>query len=211
MKTVNREAWLQLGVQELSKQVFEPVGLKVPKVNVSVSIMSSGTRKQKNLRIGENWHTSCSTAGNHEIFMNPFFFDRKKSSRALDVLAHELIHAIDNNQNGHGKVFRDMAIKIGLTGKMRATEAGPELKAKCDKIVKKIGEFPHDMMTTPTRAKKQGTRNIKVECDSCDFSFRTSRKNIEQMNEDAPCPCCGRETEIDEQIVFEPNGKLRAV
>ncbi len=178
---MNRETWLLMGVEQLKKQVFNPVGLKVPPVNVSVSLMSTGLRKQKNLTIGENYHTRCSSAGNHEIFMSPLYFDRSNSARVLDVLAHELIHAIDDNKNGHKKPFRDMALKIGLMSPMRATTASPELAETCQKIVDEIGEFPHDRMIIK-KVKTQGTRNIKVSCLCCDFSFRTSQKNIDKIN-----------------------------
>ena len=194
---MNRETWLLKGVEELKKSVFQPVGLDVPRVNVSVSLMSTGIRKQKNAHIGENWHTGCSTAGNHEIFMSPLYFDRSKSPRVLDVLAHELIHAIDNNKNGHGKVFRDMALKIGLTGKMRSTEAGEELAEKCEKIVQRIGEFPHDKMVIDKKRKKQSTRMKLVSCLDCDFSYRTSQKNIDMIT-NYICNSCGNESlEID--------------
>ena len=190
---MNRETWLLKGVEELKKLVFQPVGLDVPEVNVSVSLMSTGIRKQKNARIGENYHTRCSSAGNHEIFMSPLYFDRSNSARVLDVLAHELIHAIDNNKNGHRKVFRDMALKIGLKAPMRSTTASEELREKCESIVKKIGEFPHDRMIIDKNRKKQGTRMKKVSCFSCGFSYRTSQKNIDMMSNDI-CNSCGQET-----------------
>jgi len=189
---MNRETWLLKGVEELKKSVFQPVGLKVPKVNVSVSLMSTGIRKQKNATIGENYHTRCSSAGNHEIFMSPLYFDRSNSARVLDVLAHELIHAIDNNEHGHGKVFRDMALKIGLKSPMRATTANKELREKCEKIVKKIGEFPHDKMIIDKNRKKQGTRMKKISCLGCGFSYRTSQKNIDMMTNNI-CNSCGKE------------------
>tara|TARA_R100001463_G_scaffold56243_1_gene108284 strand:- start:427 stop:1026 length:600 start_codon:yes stop_codon:yes gene_type:complete len=188
---MNRETWLLMGVEQLKKQVFEPVGLKVPPVNVSVSLMSTGLRKQKNLTIGENYHTRCSSAGNHEIFLSPLYFDRSNSARVLDVLAHELIHAIDDNKNGHKKPFRDMALKIGLMSPMRATTASPELAETCQKIVDEIGEFPHDKMIIK-KVKTQGTRNKKVSCLCCDFSFRTSQKNIDKMVI-LNCPACEEE------------------
>lgn len=215
---MNRESWLQLAVHQLTEKVFEPVGLKVPTVNVSVSLMSGGLRGSKlsnkgGTTLGENYSRSISKGGVNEIFMNPLYFSKDNSSRTLDVLAHEMIHAIDDNKHGHGKVFRDMAIKIGLTGKMTATTATDELKVKLDAIVDYIGEFPHELMVWDNK-KKQSTRNVKVECDSCEFSFRTSRKNIELMNEEAPCPCCGSHTDMDEEegtLTYGQYGTLQVV
>jgi uncharacterized paraquat-inducible protein A len=125
-----------------------------------------------------------------------------------------MIHAIDDNKHGHGKEFREMALAIGLTGKMTATVASDELNEKLEAIIKEIGcEFPHDRMVFDD-AKKQTTRNVKVSCDSCEFSFRTSRKNIELMNEDAPCPCCGGHTDVDEEegtLTYGQYGTLQVV
>lgn len=190
---MNRETWLEKGVEELSKSVFKPVGLTIPKVAVTLSLMAGKVQtanRKKIGAIGQNLPQSMSSDGICNIFMSPTFFHRGNSSRVLDVLAHELIHAIDNNKSGHGKPFRDMALKIGLTGKMTATIATPELKAKCDKIVKKIGKFPHGKITINHVPQK--VRNIKVECECCDFSFRTSRMNIKQMSSH-DCLSCGTE------------------
>jgi len=217
--TMNRETWLTFGVEKLTEQVFEPVGLKVPKVNVSVSLMSGGLRgstraKSGKMALGENYSRCISKGGVNEIFLNPLYFCRENSTRVLDVLAHEMIHAIDDNKHGHGKEFREMALAIGLTGKMTATVASDELNEKLEAIIKEIGcEFPHDRMVFDD-AKKQTTRNVKVSCDSCEFSFRTSRKNIELMNEDAPCPCCGGHTDVDEEegtLTYGQYGTLQVV
>jgi len=56
-------------------------------------------------------------------------------------------------------------------------------------IVDKLGKFPHKKVTL-NGTKKQTTRNIKVECNCCEFSFRTSRKNLELMDEVSHCLAC---------------------
>ena len=82
-----------------------------------------------------------------------------------------------------------MAKAIGLEGKMTATSAGEKLTEKLKEIISRIGNYPHGEVSTNV-AKKQTTRNIKVACDSCGFSYRTSRKNIENM-ENNICNGCG--------------------
>jgi transposase len=84
-----------------------------------------------------------------------------------------------------------MALSIGFMSPMRTTPASEELKENLNKIIEKIGEFPHDKMDV-SNIKKQGTRNKKVACLSCDFSFRTSQKNIDNMVI-LDCPACEEE------------------
>ena len=72
---------------------------------------------------------------------------------------------------------------------MRATTASDELNEWLRKnIVDKLGKFPHGAVSLS--GKKQSVRNIKVSCDCCDFSFRTSRKNIDLMYYEPDCLAC---------------------
>jgi hypothetical protein len=75
---------------------------------------------------------------------------------------------------------------------MTSTHAGKELTAKLEKIVKELGEYPHAEVSTANK-KKQGTRNIKVECSSCGFGWRASQTMIDRMN-NAICNSCGNDT-----------------
>ena len=73
---------------------------------------------------------------------------------------------------------------------MTSTHAGEVLKEKLQAIVKKIGEYPHAKLDYTKQIKKQSTRMIKVACNECEFSYRTSQKNIDTM-ENKTCNCCG--------------------
>jgi len=90
------------------------------------------------------------------------------------VLAHEMVHGVIGCQHGHKKPFRDLALAIGLEGKMTSTTAGPDFIKMLEPILKKLGPYPHakiDASATP----KQGTRLIKVECPDCGFNVRITR------------------------------------
>ena len=84
-----------------------------------------------------------------------------------------------------------MAKAIGLTGKMTSTVANEELKEKLKIVSDILGKYPHDEIVLSNR-KKQGVRNVKVECNGCEFSFRTSRKNLELIS-NWDCLACGEE------------------
>tara|TARA_R110002020_G_scaffold69127_4_gene180151 strand:- start:1223 stop:1804 length:582 start_codon:yes stop_codon:yes gene_type:complete len=188
MKATNltREQWLNEATNIFRTETFKRNNISIPEdVKVSCGFAPNGNRSALKT-LGVCHPRSHSKANVNEIFISPATSD---SSRVLDILAHELIHAVDNCKNGHRKPFKDMADAIGLTGQMRSTEAGEELKKELDTIIKRIGDYPHAEILLNS-GRKQSTRNIKVSCKNCEFSFRTSRKNIELMQYNF-CVACG--------------------
>ena len=183
-KSITREEWLNKGV-ELLKPLFKENGYTVP--NVKVSVGFTGGSKNS---IGTCWNAKVTGDNIAQIFIHPKIDD---SSRVLDILAHELIHAIFP-QDGHRGNFPKCAKAIGLTGKMTATIASPELKEFLATIIAEIGDIPHAKLNYNTSAKKkQTTRMVKLEC-SCGYIVRTSRSNIE--NRGLPLCSCGGNFEI---------------
>jgi hypothetical protein len=82
---------------------------------------------------------------------------------------------------------------------MTATEASPELKAKLAKMCEAIGPLPHAALDVSKR-KKQGIRQRKLECDSCDVILRASAKVIRQIGE-FKCPGCRKGTVSSSEAV----------
>ena len=196
MKTLTREDWLNKSKDLLQSGVFKTAKITIPK-DVKISCgFALGTRKTQGKRcrtLGVCHNRASSTAGVNEIFMSPQNDDTLKT---LGVLAHELIHAVDDCKNGHGKVFREMAHAIGLEGKMTATTESPALIVELEKIALKLGNYPHAEILLNNR-KVQSTRNLKIVCsdddgNGCGFSFRTSRKNFEMIT-NYTCPSCQNE------------------
>tara|TARA_R110001606_G_scaffold240684_1_gene388756 strand:+ start:63 stop:650 length:588 start_codon:yes stop_codon:yes gene_type:complete len=195
MKTnLNRETWLNEATDLMRLGIFKNVSLEIPKdVKISCGFAPNGNIGNKYKTLGVCHNRNSSKAKINEIFISPVTSD---SLRVLDILAHELIHAIDDCKNGHKKPFRDMALAIGLIGQMRSTIAGDELIKDLKEIISKIGDYPHDVVSLNTN-KKQGTRMKKVSCIDCSFSYRTSQKNIDMM-ENNICNSCGNESlEVD--------------
>lgn len=175
-----REAWLEAGVKKLTA-VFAANGYTLPPVKVSCSWPGGGSARK---RIGECWPTAFSAAKVNEIFISPRIAD---PVMALDILTHELVHAVDDCKNGHKKPFVAIARKLGLEGKPTATHAGPVLREALVKIAKAIGAYPHSTLDLSAR-KKQTTRNIKHECDDCGAVWRMAAKW-----EVTCCPVCGHQ------------------
>jgi len=190
----NREAWLVKAVDAL-RPLFaeidvthdgEVVDTTIPTIRISVGFPGGGSAKK---RIGECWAPAAATDEVSQLFVSPILDD---AARVLDVLAHELIHAIDRCESGHKGKFTKIAKALGLSGKMTATvvEEGSDLKAKLDAIVAEIGPYPHAALSlggATSGPKKQTTRMIKVECPADGYTIRTAQKWIDLGLPTCPC------------------------
>tara|TARA_R100001594_G_scaffold5205_5_gene16623 strand:- start:3434 stop:4015 length:582 start_codon:yes stop_codon:yes gene_type:complete len=189
---MNRETYLNKATELLKVGTFKRADLVIPHdVKISCGFPPTGNTRNNNKTLGVCHNRESSKAKVNEIFISPVI---SESLRVLDILAHELIHAIDDCKNGHKKAFRDMAISIGLEGKsMTSTHAGERLKQDLSKIINRLGEYPHQKVSLAANRKKQGTRMLKVSCNNCEFSYRTSNKNINMMTNKV-CNSCGKES-----------------
>lgn len=189
---LTREQWLRGAVDLLNERVFKPAGYETPSdVKVSCGWPSAGGVGSRQATIGQCFNRASSSNGVNEIFISPRLSDPIK---CLDVLAHELVHAIDDCKSGHKGEFRKMATAIGLEGKMTSTVAGEELAKRLNAISEFLGEYPHGELSA--NGKKQGTRMKKIACDSCDFAFRASQKQIDIIDFDKGCLSIGCDGEL---------------
>lgn len=180
---ITREAWL-LDAAAALRPIFEEVGETVPALRVSVGW--PGGRGKKGNVIGQCWATSAAADGVAQLFISPVLDD---AARILDVLAHEIIHAIDDCEHGHRGRFAKVAKAIGLEGKMTATVAGEALKERLAGIAEDLGPFPHAVLGggSSSGPKKQGTRMLKVECPEDGYTLRTTAKWLAMGVPTCPC------------------------
>ena len=167
------------------RPIFKSNGIELPE-EVRVSVGWPGGRGKKDGVIGQCWSSKASEDGVHQIFISPVL---KDSDRVLATLVHELVHAVDDC-NGHRAAFGRMARAMGLEGPLTATVAGDELKATLDKIIGKLGDYPHAALrgAVATSQPKQTTRMLKVECPDDGYTVRTTRKWLDAMGTPV-CPC----------------------
>ena len=157
-----RQQWLEAAVEVLRAR-FTDAGYVRVSIGWPKRAASCGA-------IGECWATEASSDRHAELFISPELTD---GARIAHVLAHELVHATVGPEAGHGKTFKQCALKIGLVGPMRSTTAGAEFTAWTEALFKRIGPYPAGFLTdTP----KQGTRMLKCECSSCGYTVRITRK-----------------------------------
>jgi hypothetical protein len=179
--SMTREEWLEAGVRHLRIN-FDAAGHTLPPVKVSCSWPGGGSARK---RIGECWPTKMSAAKVNEIFISPMVAD---PVQALDILVHELCHAVDDCASGHKAPFVRIARSVGLEGKPTATHAGEALKISLQCIAKAIGEYPHRRLDLSGR-KKQTTRNLKHECPECGATWRMAAK----WGKPIACPVCAHD------------------
>ena len=182
---MTREEWLNAALAALRPWFKSRADVEIPTdARVSVGFPGGGSARK---RIGECWARKVSKDGVNEIFISPVLQD---PARMLDVLAHEIVHAVDDCASGHKGEFKRIAKDVGLEGKMTATHAGAELKAELDRIIATLPALTHGALDLSTR-KKQPTRLVKLECDCCGMILRTTAKWIEQTG-NPTCACGGQ-------------------
>lgn len=187
---LSREQWLRMAKLEIDAKIFKFIkneSLKVKDVHVSFGI-PHGTKNA----IGQAWHPKKSEDGKSHIFICPSLTE---PSRILDVLVHELIHAYVGIEHGHKGAFKKVAKAAGLTGKMTATTAGPELERILGAIVKHLGELTHAGLdkSASTGAKRQKNRHLKLECPCCGYIVRTTKTAVFTLG----LPYCPRGTQFE--------------
>ncbi len=203
-RQMTREEWLHMAIEALRPE-FEKIDFPLPeKIHVSVGF-GYGAKRESATILGQCWARSVSEDGVNHIFISPEMND---AARVLDVLIHELVHAADDVKSGHKGDFAKAAKALGLTGKMTATVATPELAETLRELANGIGPYAHAALypmgkplrpkadpkgedpeetpeETPTSSgpKKQGTRMIKVacsaECECGGYVVRTTAKWLE--------------------------------
>jgi hypothetical protein len=165
-----REEWLQDATRQL-RPYFLECGLEVPeKIRFAIAFPSTG---RKGNRLGETWHSRSSGDGTYEIIIRS---DIAEPVEVLSVLVNKLVHTVVPDDASHGKRFRAVALKVGLSGKIHKAEPAPLLQKRLAEIADKLGPLPHaalniednPMTTRPIdRPKKRGGRMLKAECLEC--------------------------------------------
>ncbi len=188
MKT--REEWLLRATERMRFNLFARNGAEIPEVKVSVGFPAGSRPTSKHKTTGQYWPGTASTDGIAQVFISPII---DKPIEALEILAHELVHAVYPT-DGHGSEFGRLARAIGLEGPLTATVAGEALKAELEVMAEGLGEFPHSAINFDSR-KKQSTRLVKVWCKECGYTLRATQKWISKGT--PSCVCNGKPMDTD--------------
>lgn len=184
-----REEWLVAACDQLIPALKAAGAGATPKYRVSVG-WPKGSRGGKggSHTIGQCFCSSASADGTYEIFISPVLAEVTGSQGVLATLLHELVHAFVGIRAKHGKEFRIVAERVGLIGKMTATEAGKELQERLHALADQLGKYPHAALTGAEGMRpKQTTRMLKLECPTCGYTVRTTAKWL--IVGFPTCPC----------------------
>ena len=166
--TENREAWLQAAVAKLAP-IFRAIGHEVPPVKTSIGFPSGGIRSNA---IGQCWARGGAKDKLNHIFISPTL---GSAYEAIDTLAHELIHAVDDCVHKHGKEFKAIALAIGMKGPMRSASAAEKLNPKLEAILKELPPYPHGKLNAPDK-RIQSSPPPKACCDICGYKVTVPKR-----------------------------------
>jgi len=165
----SREEWLRAATNEL-RSYFEMFGYTLPdNIRFAIAFTSGGKRGME----GECWNQEASSDRHFEIIIKA---DKADPLEILGILTRELIHTLLPPTVKYGKEFREIALRLGLEGKMPRAMPAPPLQERLKGIAATLGSLPHatlDFAIATERRKKQGVRMLKAECGAaCGYTIR---------------------------------------
>lgn len=178
-----RERWLQRAISLYIKR-WAKLGVAIPQdVRVTCGFPGGGSPSK---RIGECWPRSRSLNGVNEIFINPVL---GKTADVLNVLGHELVHAVDDCQHKHGPVFSRICAKVGYSGgKAAQAEAQSALDFQ-ESVAKSLGGYPHAAVIITKKVQKESAGLHKFECGNGGDVLYSTAKKVEEQGV-PKCRCC---------------------
>jgi hypothetical protein len=212
LRFATREEWLVAGIDAM-RPWFTSIGAPLPRgVRVSVGF-TIGTASENAATRGVTYTRAASSDDTNHVFISPELGD---ACEVLRTLLHELVHVSDDCASGHRGSFAQRAKALGLAGSMTSSEAGPVLTAELCTLAAVLGEYPHAPMhvtriagrrprvgaptqgpgtngtvgtvSTGSAPKPQTARNVKIVCQECGNTARTTRKWID-AGMTPICPC----------------------
>ena len=141
-------------------------------MQVSIGFTSSGARSN---HVGQCWSQACAKDELNHIFLVPGIDDPVD---ILDTLMHELVHAVDDCRNGHGRQFKKIATRVGLEGPMRNAHANKALRSKLSEIAQTLGPLPHGALIQPKR-KMSGYERPRARCAECEYEVPMLKRFLE--------------------------------
>jgi len=197
MNINSREEWLNIAAGIITTEIIEPV-IDLPAPPARYSLTAPKTAQKKSVILGECWNRAASSDGYNEIFITANMGE-SDSLNILAVTIHEMMHAYDNNVNGHKAPFIKLCKLVGLEGgnngrtknSFTCTVPSLELIDKLNALIERIGPIPHAAMNVSLNGKpKQKNRQLLVKCKQCEFKFRASQKIIDSITINT-CLSCG--------------------
>jgi hypothetical protein len=178
--TKDREDWLTKAARMLRLMLLEDSDVSTKaKIRVSCGF-PKGSRRLASMTTPRG----LSGDQTNEIFISP---EIDQPVELLERLAIELVNAeFDATGFAKGSPAHYALQRIGVASLKDHRFVGSTAPL-FTKMATALGEYPHVAMNRH-ELKKDGTRQIKVECTECRAIWRASRQWVDRMSQ---CPCCG--------------------
>jgi len=194
------EEFLRIIVQEGFAPAFAEQGYRIPaKLDIDYGHTSQGTRKGP---VGEYYEGAAVTNGVPKMNIRCNIAD---IDGILKAVGHQCLHAAVGAAVGHGKEYRDAALRMQYVGnRMKEVVPGPKLMERVHALAESLGPFPRGALKFETHdhagnekppklsadsPERQKNRHLKCECliDDCGYIANVSAKNLREKG--APlCP-----------------------
>lgn len=196
---MNRETWLNEMASRMAPR-FAELGFPLPKFRVTVGFTSKGRTNKVG---GQCWDSRCSADGTFEVIIGIGLDD---SMTVAAILAHELTHAAVGLNEGHKGKFAQVMASLGMQRPFTQSIPGDATREWIAPLIDELGTLPHARLNfegvtmtpagpmrggadgegqgdddTPNHSgpKKQSTRLLKCECETCGYTVRTTAKWLE--------------------------------
>lgn len=167
-----REEWLNRATN-LFRIHWATLGVKVPKdVQLSCGFPGGGSIRR---RIGECWPRVRSAKKVNQVFISPVI---DAPLAALDILGHELLHAVDDCASGHGQVFTKLSGRVGYSGGKHSKAETPAAVAHLKLMSKSLGRYPHGAVTLSAKKAKSNTGLHKFTCEEHGDTLYSTEKMV---------------------------------
>jgi len=177
---LHREQWLTQATI-IIRTAWAKLGVDVPAdVKMACGFPGGGSPRR---RIGECWPRARSAAGVNEVMISPVL---DQPLVVLDVLGHELLHAVDDCKSGHGAAFTKASKVVGYTGGKHSKVERADAHALMAAILAKLGAYPHGKVALVAKKRNASHGLHKLECGCGNVSYMTAKK-IEEHG----WPTCG--------------------
>jgi hypothetical protein len=175
---MNREEWLKAA----GDLIVTEFALHLPRP----WRVSTGSPARQGKSLGHCYASKAVQDQANEIWVNASITD---PLQIVGVLLHELLHAEDDCQSGHAGAFQRRATSVGFVPPLKVYQPSDELKARLESLLDCLPPCPI-VRVQPSTPKKG--RMIKLQCDqvTCGWLCYTAQSRIDQLPEDARCPCC---------------------
>jgi len=177
-----RVEYLERVYEQLASEVGAPLN-----ATITVGWPSKSARSSKKQRLGE-CDPQALASGRTLLTVSHSACTDKYTACA--VLIHEAIHAA-HPRDGHKKEFATDARRMGLVGKLTASEPGMVAKQHIDRWTATLGEWPLESTNPPAEKEKKGSRLRKWVCE-CGVIARVASDDFK-----ATCNEC--ETRFEQQ------------